>query len=44
VVTSGRRWERNGVWRTMAMMWWLRLRYVLGTSPARLARMYDVNS
>jgi rSAM/selenodomain-associated transferase 2 len=41
VVTSPRRWERNGVLRTIALMWWLRLRYFLGASPARLARRYD---
>ena len=41
VITSGRRWERRGVWRTMALMWWLRLRYFLGASPARLRRLYE---
>ena len=40
-VTSGRRWERRGVWRTMALMWWLRLRYFLGASPAHLHRLYE---
>ena len=40
-ITSGRRWERRGVWRTMALMWWLRLRYFLGASPARLRRLYE---
>jgi len=39
-VTSGRRWERNGVWRTILLMWWLRLRYFLGADPDRLARRY----
>jgi len=38
--TSGRRWERNGVWRTILRMWWLRLRYFLGADPAQLAREY----
>jgi rSAM/selenodomain-associated transferase 2 len=41
VRTSGRRWEQAGVVRTIVLMWWLRLRYFLGASPARLARMYD---
>jgi rSAM/selenodomain-associated transferase 2 len=41
VLTSGRRWERNGVARTMLFMWWLRLRYFFGAPPARLARRYD---
>jgi rSAM/selenodomain-associated transferase 2 len=41
VVTSGRRWERNGVARTMFFMWGLRLRYFFGARPARLAKLYD---
>ncbi|MCC7546667.1 MAG: TIGR04283 family arsenosugar biosynthesis glycosyltransferase [Burkholderiales bacterium] len=41
VVTSGRRWENNGVWRTIVLMWWLRLRYFLGDSPRRLGRVYE---
>jgi rSAM/selenodomain-associated transferase 2 len=40
VVTSGRRWERHGVLRTILLMWWLRLRYFLGDSPERLAQVY----
>lgn len=39
--TSGRRWETRGVLRTVALMWWLRLRYLLGASPDRLAQRYD---
>ncbi|OFZ86679.1 MAG: glycosyl transferase [Betaproteobacteria bacterium RBG_16_66_20] len=39
-VTSGRRWERRGVLRTMLLMWQLRLAYFLGTSPDELARRY----
>ncbi|HXZ49273.1 MAG TPA: TIGR04283 family arsenosugar biosynthesis glycosyltransferase [Usitatibacter sp.] len=42
VTTSGRRWERRGPWRTMALMWRLRLAYALGADPHRLARRYDV--
>jgi rSAM/selenodomain-associated transferase 2 len=38
--TSGRRWESHGVIRTIVLMWWLRLRYFLGTSPERLAEIY----
>jgi rSAM/selenodomain-associated transferase 2 len=41
VTTSGRRWESRGVLRTIALMWWLRLRYFLGASPERLAQRYD---
>ncbi len=40
VVTSGRRWESRGVFRTIVLMWWLRLRYFLGASPERLRRIY----
>lgn len=40
VVTSARRWQRRGVWRTVALMWWLRLAYFFGADPAALARRY----
>lgn len=40
VVTSGRRWEQRGVWRTIVLMWRLRLLYRLGVAPERLARSY----
>jgi rSAM/selenodomain-associated transferase 2 len=40
VVTSGRRWERHGVWRTIWLMWRLRLAYSLGADPTDLARRY----
>ena len=40
VVTSGRRWEKNGVLRTIVLMWRLRLAFFLGVSPATLARSY----
>ena len=40
VTTSGRRWERNGVLRTVVLMWRLRLAYFLGASPDELARRY----
>lgn len=39
-VTSARRWQEHGVWRTILLMWWLRFRYWLGASPAQLARYY----
>lgn len=38
--TSSRRWERDGVWRTVWLMWRLRLAYWCGVSPERLARDY----
>lgn len=40
-VTSGRRWEQNGVYRTILLMWQLRLGYYLGVEPARLASRYS---
>ena len=39
-VTSSRRWERNGVARTVVLMWRLRLEYALGADPEKLARLY----
>jgi rSAM/selenodomain-associated transferase 2 len=42
--TSGRRWERNGVLRTIALMWRLRASYWLGVDPARLAQAYAAAS
>jgi len=41
LTTSSRRWEQKGVLRTIALMWYLRLAYFLGVSPARLAMRYD---
>ncbi len=40
VITSGRRWERQGVLRTIVLMWRLRLRYFFGADPGDLARAY----
>ncbi len=40
LVTSSRRWERNGIIKTIVMMWWLRLLFSLGVDPARLAKIY----
>ena len=39
-VTSGRRWERRGVLRTVLLMWRLRLAYFFGARPEDLARRY----
>ena len=39
-VTSGRRWEKHGVMRTIVLMGWLRLAYFLGANPTWLARSY----
>lgn len=40
VITSGRRWEQRGVWRTIVLMWWLRLLYAVGVGADRLAAWY----
>jgi len=40
VTTSARRWESNGVLRTILLMWRLRLAYWLGADPKRLAMRY----
>lgn len=40
VTTSGRRWEKHGLLRTILTMWRLRLRFYLGASPHQLAREY----
>jgi rSAM/selenodomain-associated transferase 2 len=40
VETSSRRWERDGVLRTVMLMWRLRLAYALGADPNELARSY----
>jgi len=41
LTTSGRRWEKNGVLRTILLMWRLRLAYRLGADPRKLAVRYD---
>jgi rSAM/selenodomain-associated transferase 2 len=40
VLTSARRWQRHGVWRTVLLMWRLRLAYFFGADPSALARRY----
>ncbi|MFA7416556.1 MAG: TIGR04283 family arsenosugar biosynthesis glycosyltransferase [Rhizobium sp.] len=40
VVTSGRRWEKNGFWKTIALMWRLRLRYFFAADARQLAVEY----
>ncbi len=40
VATSGRRWEKHGVWRTILLMWRLRAAFFLGADPRRLAERY----
>ncbi len=40
VVTSSRRWEEQGIYRTICKMWTVRLLFFFGVDPARLARIY----
>ena len=40
VVTSGRRWDAQGAWHTILLMWRLRWRYWRGASPEALAEAY----
>jgi len=40
VTTSGRRWQQNGVLRTIFLMWRLRACYFLGADPQQLAFRY----
>jgi rSAM/selenodomain-associated transferase 2/rSAM/selenodomain-associated transferase 1 len=40
VTTSGRRWEKQGTWRTIVLMWQLRARYAWGADPQMLATVY----
>nr|WP_306815288.1 TIGR04283 family arsenosugar biosynthesis glycosyltransferase [Limnobacter parvus] len=40
VITSGRRWDSHGAWKTILLMWRLRFDYWRGVSPHELARQY----
>jgi rSAM/selenodomain-associated transferase 2 len=40
VTTSARRWQTQGILRTIFLMWRLRLAYFLGADPVHLARQY----
>ena len=40
ISSSPRRWQKNGVLKTILLMWSLRLAYWLGVDPARLQRIY----
>jgi rSAM/selenodomain-associated transferase 2 len=41
VTTSARRWNRDGLVRTVIRMWMIRAMYLMGVPPARLKRMYS---
>lgn len=40
LTTSSRRWEKNGIFSTVLLMWRLRLLYWIGVSADRLSRQY----
>ena len=40
ITASSRRWEKQGILRTIMLMWRLRLAYFLGAAPGRLAEIY----
>ena len=40
VITSARRWQREGIWSTILKMWALKSLYLAGISPVRLKRYY----
>jgi rSAM/selenodomain-associated transferase 2 len=40
ILCSSRRWEQYGIWRTIFLMWRLRLAYFFGADPQQLARRY----
>ena len=40
IQASARRWRARGLFKTMFLMWWLRIRYRFGAAPERLARRY----
>jgi len=40
VISSGRRWERNGIYKTIFLMWSIRLRYFFGADPQTLDFLY----
>lgn len=44
VISSSRRWEQQGLWRTILLMWRLRLAFFLGADPERLAHRYRPSS
>ena len=43
ITASARRWERDGILRTILLIWKLRLAFWLGVDPNRLAVRYDAN-
>jgi len=40
ITTSSRRWQKNGMFRTVLLMWFLRFAYFIGISPLKLSKFY----
>lgn len=40
LTTSSRRWEKNGIIKTILLMWNLRFLYWIGVTPDKLAKLY----
>lgn len=40
LITSSRRWEQEGMTKTVLLMWYLRLAHFLGMSPEQLVKKY----
>jgi rSAM/selenodomain-associated transferase 2 len=40
VLTSGRRWQERGIWKTIFLMWRLRFAYWCGVNPDKLLQKY----
>ena len=43
LLTSSRRWEKHGIFKTVFLMWWLRLSYFFGISAEKISRAYKDN-
>lgn len=43
VISSSRRWEQHGIWRTVLLMWVMKWRWRMGACPYDLARCYRSN-
>lgn len=41
LISSGRRWDANGVLKTTFVSWWVMMLYFLRVPPHRLRRIYD---
>ena len=43
LTTSSRRWQQRGIWKTILLMWRLRLAYFCGVSAEKLVQQYYPN-